>query len=322
VPQGFSFGAFPGLHEAQTAAAATADASLLYQPFERVPLFAGGGLSLRWHQGSSHLVQMGYQTFPNNPKIDTVFYASTSLIDRIQPGAHLKLEYVFSLTQYLAFGLRGQFHLFLPPQPPPGSNLPAPPIFGRLPDASTSIGLFLRFGGTAVPKLALEQTLPVPREESVQSFDNAVFGELGGNGVFGSVNYERMITQQWAVRGGIGFFGTSGTNTRNEAVFNPFISLPFTTAYHLPLSSTSRIEIGGGYTSFVSLSNTQTLETFSPEWLRGPVMSAVTGLAAYRYQSPNGGFIFRAAATPLYFLGESPRNPFQFWAGVSAGFAF
>jgi hypothetical protein len=162
----------------------------------------------------------------------------------------------------------------------------------------------------------------VPPKKSVQSFSNALFAELGGNGVFGSVNYERMIAERWAVRGGVGFFGTSGTNTSNEAVFNPFISLPFTAAYHLTFRTTERLEIGGGMTPFLSLSSAQIRETFSPEWLRGPVMSALTGLVAYRNQSPDGSFIFRIAVTPLYFLGEIPRSPFQIWAGLSAGFAF
>jgi len=69
---------------------------------------------------------------------------------------------------------------------------------------------------------------------------NAVFVEALGNGLFGSINYERQITKEpgLSLRAGIGFY--------TENTF--YLTLPFSVQYLIDLKRNNFIEAGVGYT--------------------------------------------------------------------------
>ncbi len=69
---------------------------------------------------------------------------------------------------------------------------------------------------------------------------NTVFIEALGNGLFGSINYERQLTKEpgLSLRAGIGFY--------TEYEF--YLTLPFSIQYLIDLKRNNFIEFGVGYT--------------------------------------------------------------------------
>lgn len=140
---------------------------------------------------------------------------------------------------------------------------------------------------------------------------NQFYLELGGNAIIYSFNYERMITDNFSLRGGIGISPTLGL------VEGTFIFIPITGSFLLG-SNTSKLEIGLGVTYF---SGKET-EFFSYE-VDSETKSKlfITGILGYRYVS-SGGFIFRVAFTPLYNPDKTEDSKFLPWGALSFGYAF
>jgi hypothetical protein len=69
---------------------------------------------------------------------------------------------------------------------------------------------------------------------------NTVFVEALGNGLFGSINYERQLTKEpgLSLRAGIGFY----------TEYNFYLTLPFSIQYLIDLNRNNFIETGIGYT--------------------------------------------------------------------------
>lgn len=69
---------------------------------------------------------------------------------------------------------------------------------------------------------------------------NTVFVEALGNGLFGSINYERQLTREpgLSLRLGVGFY--------TEYIF--YLTLPFSVQYFIDLKRDNFIEAGIGYT--------------------------------------------------------------------------
>jgi len=134
---------------------------------------------------------------------------------------------------------------------------------------------------------------------------NQLYLELFGNGLVYSANYERLLTENFTLRGGFGY--TPGF----LLVEGTFIQIPVTASYLLG-GVTSKFELGLGAT-FFSGHNVEVLG------LNGGDFSLVflTGILGYRYVSL-GGFVFRIAFTPLY---NSEADPTLFPSGgLSFGF--
>jgi hypothetical protein len=311
----------------------TGDASMMFRPFGVAEDLAaqttttpsgkfslGIGPSVRVRSLSLY---SSVSVFQSQPLI-------TSYPNTVSIGGHFKAEYAFPLSNSSELGLRGQIHLFAPPFVPQGQQPEL--ITTRIPffqggGGSVSLGGFLRFGLSQMP---LEERLialgevepasmrrePVPFEKSAQ---NLIFAEFGGNGIFGSVNYERMLSDVVSIRAGLGYFATQGRIPQSGfSVSNPTISVPVLGAYHLLLSANDHIELGGGITTAVSVQSSEFLQSFQPENLRGPVFVVPTALLGYRYQPREGGVMVRLAVTPLLFEWRIV----QPWAGVSIGYAF
>jgi hypothetical protein len=70
-----------------------------------------------------------------------------------------------------------------------------------------------------------------------------IFLELGGNGIIYSINYERIISENFALRGG------AGIAPGLILVEGTFFHFPLTASYLIG-SKTSMLEIGAGATLF------------------------------------------------------------------------
>ena len=78
------------------------------------------------------------------------------------------------------------------------------------------------------------------QEPNGKKLKNTVFVEALGNGLFGSINYERQLTKEpgLSLRAGIGFY------TENEF----YLTIPTSIQYLISLRNSNFIETGVGYT--------------------------------------------------------------------------
>jgi len=137
---------------------------------------------------------------------------------------------------------------------------------------------------------------------------NQIFLELGGDGIIYSINYERLLTENIALRGGIGI--TPGM----IFIDGTFFGIPLTVSYLIG-GGRSKLELGLGVTYF-------TVEDAAIFGIPAGDFSfaALTGIVGYRGSSRDRGFVFRIAFTPLY---NSDFNPsFVPTGGISFGYAF
>jgi hypothetical protein len=261
----------------------------------------------------------------NNNQGSTIVYPGT-----LSVGGHLKAEYAFPISNGAEIGLRGQFHLFAPPSVSTGQAAERfttmIPLF-QSGGGSVSLGGFLRFGLT---QMSLEERRIAQGEIEVESLrreaipfeksaQNLVFVEAGGSGIFASVNYERMLSDVVSVRAGLGYFATEGSTSQVQfRASNTMLSVPLVGAYHILLSQSDRILLGGGITTTFSMLPSDVLQTFQPENLRGPVFVIPTGLIGYRYQPRESGVTVGISIIPLLF----DWRVLMPWAGVSIGYAF
>jgi hypothetical protein len=144
-----------------------------------------------------------------------------------------------------------------------------------------------------VPDVAEQAAVAEPRTAR-----NAVFLEMGGSGLFLSVNYDRMLSDYFSLRVGIGGIVVEGDR-----------ALTFPILFNLLLGPPSdKLEIGAGIS------------------LLGPGAATFIALAVgYRYAPTKPGPSFRVGATPFVFLTpdrQQKRVIFAPWAGVSLGVQF
>ena len=136
---------------------------------------------------------------------------------------------------------------------------------------------------------------------------NSIHLELLGNGLIYSLNYERIIVENFGARLGIGYWQVNESGGDNKTTL---MTVPVMVNYLLG-SKSSKLELGVGI-CYINYSE-------ATEEFLGVDESATLGTAtfAYRYQRPEGGIMFRAGVTPLFgSIG------FQLWFGVGFGYAF
>ena len=150
--------------------------------------------------------------------------------------------------------------------------------------------------------------------QQVKKANNAMYVELGGNGLWYSMNYERLVQPSVAFRLGLSYMSVSAASGGASASVSS-TGVPITVSYLLG-GGGSKLEIGAGVL----------LEKFSGQASSGfgekasgtgvyPVGTAVFG---YRYMPVSGGFNFKLAFTPVYH----PDLGFFPWGGLSFGFGF
>ena len=132
---------------------------------------------------------------------------------------------------------------------------------------------------------------------------NSLYLELGGNALVYSINYDRVLTDDFSARIGIGFYSLDD-DTGDSASLS---GIPIT-AHYLFGKGNSRLEIGAGLVIFTGKADISTIETKDSAVLG-------TGVFAYRFQKPDGGVFFKAGFTPLFQGGT-----FVPWFGLSIGY--
>ena len=138
---------------------------------------------------------------------------------------------------------------------------------------------------------------------------NNIYAEALGSGLVYTLNYERLLSQSFGLRLGFGYLPVSATKTNGTTVHESATSAPLTLSWFPFGASSSKLEIGAGF-SYVDL--TKSVRGF-------PQGSTIgyAGIVGYRYEEEDGGFLFRAAFTPIILTGG-----FYAWGGVSLGFGF
>lgn len=131
-----------------------------------------------------------------------------------------------------------------------------------------------------------------------------MFLELGGNAVVYSINYDRLLSNDFGLRFGIMAFGVSASDAGAMAV-----GVPVTGSYFIG-ENNHRLELGAG---ILYLSAAVGSGDFSGS---GSAV-APTGIIGYRYQPVDGGFFFKAGFTPFVY-----NNQFIPYGGISLGYTF
>jgi len=137
---------------------------------------------------------------------------------------------------------------------------------------------------------------------------NQVYLELGGSGLTYSINYERLVSENFALRGGIGI--TPGLLFIDGTLF----TIPVSGSYLIG-GDFSKLELGLGANYITSTD----IDFFSLP-LGSFSLIAFDGIIGYRGGNPNGGFIFRIAFNPMYSSEFDPE--FLPYGLISFGYGF
>lgn len=142
---------------------------------------------------------------------------------------------------------------------------------------------------------------------------SSVYIELFGNGLIYSLNFDQLITNHIALRGGIGYIGFGATSSDgSKSVSASILTIPLTASYlfssDAPLSN-HKFEVGAGVT-IISLTGAS-YRSFGASGVIG------TAIIGYRYQPVDGGVLFRADVTPFFGQGL-----FLVSGGISVGYTF
>ena len=137
---------------------------------------------------------------------------------------------------------------------------------------------------------------------------HAAYGEILGNALLFSANYERRFTERLAGRVGLSVLPFEDEDGDTDTVLVVPLMLNAIThprANHHFETGIGLLIAGGERLEFTGLGD-EGDETFST--------AAGTATIGYRYQRPGGGFIFRVGLTPVF----DSRNVLP-WLGVSFG---
>lgn len=158
-----------------------------------------------------------------------------------------------------------------------------------------------------------------------RSAQNVVFGEIGGNGVLYSVNYERLFGDSgFSARIGFSYMAISFGGTTIDAngrattvsASTSWVTVPLLANYYVG-GVRNKLHLGLGFTMLIVTANASEGALFGSVSGFLPCPTAVLG---YRYLPPDGGFAFSVGFTP--FLFPSSNRPFLPWGGLGFGGVF
>ena len=138
-----------------------------------------------------------------------------------------------------------------------------------------------------------------------------------------SINYDREIIPDLSARIGISYLSlgasaNDGSGTTASASFS-YLAIPITASYLGIGSPDNMLELGGGPV-IMNFKGSGLVES-NDEAVSGGASTttvALTGLAGYRHQPADGGFVFRVGLSPMMVLGAN----FVPWGYLSLGAAF
>jgi hypothetical protein len=153
---------------------------------------------------------------------------------------------------------------------------------------------------------------------------NAIYLDLLGPGLLYSINYDRMITDDFSARIGFSYFGvgasatdSSGTTTASASF--SYWAVPITASYLGIGSDTNMLELGAG-ASILNFSGSGLIESDDEEVGAGASVTTLsaTAMVGYRRQPADGGFVFRVGLSPVMTFGAGLLP----WGYLSLGAAF
>jgi hypothetical protein len=159
-----------------------------------------------------------------------------------------------------------------------------------------------------------QATQAVKPAEDQSTMRNLVFVEVGGNGLLCTVNYDRRLTEHFAVRIGVGRLPEGAYPFPGEQpamAGGPVTGIPMLVSF-VSGESRHRLELGVGVTIFHVGSGGPGRSGMAAHYVSVP-----TAFIGYRFVPREGGFTYRFGFTPL--LGSRAVLP---WAGLSFGYLF
>jgi hypothetical protein len=131
---------------------------------------------------------------------------------------------------------------------------------------------------------------------------NAIYLDLAGPGLFYSINYDREVIPDLAVRIGLSYLSvgaSTGDGTNSVSAKFSYLAIPITASYLGIGSKSNMLELGGGPV-IMNLSGSGFVESDDEKVAAGGSYTtlALTALAGYRHQPEDGGFVFRIGASP------------------------
>jgi len=149
------------------------------------------------------------------------------------------------------------------------------------------------------------------------SAGNALYVELGGNGAWYSLNYERYLRDDASVR--VGAMYMSVEASAGEASANAsWLAVPIMFNYLGLHAGSHALELGAGVDVMHFSAGASSFDATASAEGVVPVPTATIG---YRYASRDGGFLFKAGYTPLFFVTTDEKQVFH-WGGMSFGYRF
>jgi hypothetical protein len=145
---------------------------------------------------------------------------------------------------------------------------------------------------------------------------NSFFLELGGNSLFYSLNYDRILLDRsaWKLSGRIGGMYFPGFMVANRHM----IGIPVEVSY-LRGNRNHHLEIGLGFTPIYDTYPLSTSRGEDYQW-RDLVVLGVARIG-YRYQKREGGFFFKTGFTPLLGTVHNLREEWR-WRGKKELFGY
>lgn len=153
-----------------------------------------------------------------------------------------------------------------------------------------------------------------------RSAKTAIYTELFGNAGLYSINVERHLLEKLNIRVGLG----SWSNPRGELGEMNFLTIPvmFNSLFG---NRNSKLELGTGLLLIWKNFDPEN-KVFSGVEDNNDTLANITGVLGYRFQKPDGGFMFRVGITPFLPLSTDesafPKPGFSVGAGISAGYGF
>jgi hypothetical protein len=150
---------------------------------------------------------------------------------------------------------------------------------------------------------------------------NALYAELGGNSGWYSINYERFIMPDAAIRVGLSYMSvsaTAGSGGNSSSANATWATLPLMFNYLGLRAGSHALELGGGVNMMYFSGSAATFDATAMSSGVIPVGALTVG---YRFSNPDGGFVFRAGYTPLIFVTTEQKEIFH-WGGMSFGYRF
>lgn len=133
---------------------------------------------------------------------------------------------------------------------------------------------------------------------------NHIFFELHGNGILYSVNYERLLSDNFSSRIGYSYMP--------DLIYS---TIPITASYIMGRGST-KAEAGMGITITTSI-----FDGVFGKRKEKQTYLLLTGVFGIKYYRPRGGYTIRITFTPFYSPHLKP-SKFQLYGGISIGYGF